>query len=63
MPRKKKSEVQLENELTEEMMYSISGGFDISRLMAKCPVAGCAFESTRMSELNVHMKQCHPELC
>lgn len=62
-PRRKKTEEErmLENEMTEEEMFDVSGG--VGRLRAKCPVPGCGFECGRMTELNAHMKQCHPEMC
>ena len=63
MPRRKKTEEEkmLAKEMSEEEIFSVSGG--VSRLRAKCPVPGCSFESGRMTELNAHMKQCHPEMC
>ena len=61
-PRRKKSEFAPENEMPEEMLYTINGGTDISRLRAKCSVPGCNFECSTMTELNIHMKQCHPGL-
>ena len=59
-PRRKKTELAPEDELTEEVMYTISGGHDVSRLRAKCPVPGCDFECSSMTELNIHMRQVHP---
>ena len=59
-PRRKRSELAPENALSEEIMYTISGGYEVSRLRAKCPVPGCNFECSRMTELNAHMRQCHP---
>lgn len=60
-PRRKKTEEErlLEQEMTEEEMFSVSGG--VSALRAKCPV--CDFECGRMTILNAHMRQCHPEKC
>ena len=62
-PRRKNSALDsvLSNEMTEEEMFVVSGG--ISRLRPKCPVPGCGFECGRMTELNLHMRQCHPEKC
>ena len=62
MPRRKKTEEEKQRakELSEDEMFLVSGGTDVSRLRAKCPVPGCDFESSRMTELNLHMRQCHP---
>ena len=62
-PRKKRTEEEkrLAQEMSEEEMYSVSGG--ISRLRVKCSVPGCDFECGRMTELNAHMKLVHPEKC
>ncbi len=62
-PRRKNVELDnvLSNELSEAEMSMISGG--IGRCRAKCPVPGCNFESSMMTELNAHMKQAHPERC
>lgn len=62
-PRRKKTEEErmLEKEMTEEEMFAVNGG--VGRLRAKCPVPGCNFACGRMTEMNVHMKQNHPELC
>lgn len=62
-PRRKNAKLEsvLSNEMTEEEMLVISGG--VARLRAKCPVPGCSFESSMMTELNAHMKECHPERC
>ena len=63
MPRRKRTEEEkmLAKELSEEEMFVVNGG--VSRLRVKCSVPGCGFECGRMTELNLHMKQCHPERC
>ncbi|MBQ7666242.1 MAG: hypothetical protein IJS42_05960 [Synergistaceae bacterium] len=62
-PRRKRTpeEKAMLHELSEEEMFDVSGG--VARLRAKCPVPGCNFECSRMTEMNFHMRQCHPEHC
>lgn len=57
-PRRRRAGFDPASEMSEEMLYTINAGSDISRVRAKCPF--CDFECSRMTELNVHMKSCHP---
>ena len=40
-----------------------SGNIDLLRLRVKCPVPGCNFECNKFTDMNVHVRMCHPELC
>ena len=54
--------------LSEHILANYSGGFssglsNFMRLKVHCPVEGCSFECNTFGEMNVHMKNKHPESC
>lgn len=56
-------ELLSENILENYSAGSGSGFNDLTGLKVKCSVAGCCFECDTFSELNLHMKNSHPEYC
>ena len=64
MARKRKDCGKL---LSEHILKNYSGGVgtgfnDLTRLKVKCPVDGCSFECNTFGEMNVHIRQTHPEI-
>lgn len=54
--------------LSEQMLANYSGGFSswlsgLASLKVHCPVAGCNFECNTFGEMNMHMREDHPEHC
>ena len=54
--------------LSEDMLANCAGGFssgfnDLARLKVHCPINGCNFECNTFGEMNIHMRQNHPEHC
>ena len=45
------------------MSDEFSRNIDLLRLRVKCPVPGCNFECNEFTDMNVHMRMCHPEMC